>query len=197
MRFGKYEYRIIKEKHWYIELLKNTKKYLPRYFYLHNVLEIGCLNGEGTKILSKYFNVLVRIYTIDIFNINYDKMKDDRNYKLSEQYKKSTESNQCYKYLKNISGLDNVTTILGDSNKIKFNKSLFLLIIDGGHSTKVFKKDFEKYFKLVCSKGVIIIDDYNINLSNIKKCTDELVKIYESKIKLIKNFDRYLMIIKK
>lgn len=70
-----------------------------------------------------------------------------------------------------------VRQLIGDSTKLdlsSMDKTVGLVIVDGGHSYEVCRSDSEKALRLVKPGGVIVWDDYTSYWPGVKKALDEL-----------------------
>lgn len=76
--------------------------------------------------------------------------------------------------------------IIDNPNEIK---SYNLIHLDGGHTEDVFSQDYMNTKKLICDKGIVIFDDYNMhaikNFIDIKIKQNEIIEINDKNI--IKN----------
>jgi predicted O-methyltransferase YrrM len=69
------------------------------------------------------------------------------------------------------------------------NESIDIVYIDGDHSPDAIKRDFEMCWPLLKINGVLIFDDYEINIkvvgAKIKNMIDSIIKEYSSKLCVI------------
>lgn len=153
-------------------------------------VEIGTHFGHSlcNILQSKYYSKLI---SIDLFlkgkTIAKDCLIDNIEELAHNNAKKFNKNNYDWTIIKGNSYADETV------KKVKniCNEGIDLLFIDGDHSSKGVKSDFEKYFPLVNSGGYIVFDDYlPLELSNGKKrecpiAVNEIIEKYKDKIEVI------------
>tara|TARA_B100001250_G_C19796776_1_gene789099 strand:- start:1888 stop:2547 length:660 start_codon:yes stop_codon:yes gene_type:complete len=130
---------------------------------INNFLEIGFSHGICNTILNKFFNFKTNV-SIDTFgpHINGNVLL----------------ANMRFKNLTLFCGNSNNKLII---NGIKKFEKFDLIFIDGSHEYDYVKKDFESYFPMLNSKGLIIFHDINIKDSGSKKFWNEIKRKFKKK----------------
>ena len=152
----------------------------------------------GTYKLSKLLEKLKinkKIYTVDIFNPEFDKSICIHGDIMSDLYKKILQNKDQYQLYKKITkDCKNIITIIGDSKKIVLPcKKISFAYIDGNHSPEYVKNDFYLIWNKLTSKGIISFDDYGYDLPQVTKTihqligeqNDKILKIWTSGLKTI------------
>ena len=104
------------------------------------ILEIGCGNGNGAKLIQKYFSPK-QIYGIDL---------DKKMIKLAKKYNK------------------NATFSVGDASKLKFKANQFDAVFDFGilHHVPDWKKALRELKRVIKKGGQVILEDLSIETFN-------------------------------
>lgn len=155
----------------YIHLLLDLKESMKEFCKTY--LEIGTLHGGSISLLchSKY-----KTYFIGIDDFNFYK----RIFNGKTEVKKQNAINNIKKFNKKkykidlIEGNSHDRKVFGKIKQLCDN-NIQLLLIDGDHTKKGIKKDFEMYSPLVEKNGYIFFDDYSHKAwPGIEKGIDEL-----------------------
>jgi predicted O-methyltransferase YrrM len=150
----------------------NTKRYLNIFILIikfrpRSILEIGiykAIRSVEMIRIAKIFNDKIYYYGFDLFeemnlkkkNIELSKIPLSKEI-INDRIKKYTK--YCFLYK-------------GDTTKTlkKFNKKkIDLIFIDGGHTLKTIKNDWNYCKKIANDNSIIIFDDYYINNKKIIK----------------------------
>lgn len=150
-----------------IKLLKKRK--------IKNLLEIGTADGGTLFLFSKIVEDNGKIITIDLPN-GYPRWREILYKSFSEKNKKifiiKSDSHDIKTY-------ESVKKIL-NGEKLDF------VFIDGDHSYKSVKKDFETYVKLVKKGGLVAFHDI---VKDERNYSGEVYKFWEKIKKRYKNFE--------
>lgn len=130
------------------------------------IIEIGSLFGIQLAILYNCCRGIfknIKIFAIDPLDGYYEHGKRDI---LTNEY----VNKEIFKHNMRISDIsENDICLINDFSssestlRIAKEHEYDVLIIDGDHSYKGVKEDFENYCELVCKNGLIIFDDYHSN----------------------------------
>ena len=180
------------------ELLLDTIIQQKIYQLEGDFVEIGVFLGGGTYKLSKLlekFGVNKKIYTIDIFNPEFDKTTCTRGEIMSELYERILKNKNQYEVYQEITkNCRNIVTFVSDSKKINLPcKKVAFAYIDGNHSPEYVKSDFYLVWDKLVSKGVVAFDDYGYDLPQVTRTIhqligeqdDKIIKIWTSGLKTI------------
>lgn len=171
----------------------HAKRYQPIIEYMinnhcDNILEIGVCKGDTSIEMLRYSkNKNVNYYGIDLFE-----MIDEDTFKKEVAIPADTKT-QVESFLKTVN--PNINLIQGFSNLVveqikKLNIRFDMIFIDGGHSYKTVKEDYENYIQFLSDKGKIFFDDYTEEPGfGIKQYVDELVAAGEYDVEIINNTD--------
>ena len=120
------------------------------------VLELGCCQGDGTKIYSEVFG---KVYAIDNSQENIDKAK-----KLCEDK-------------------NNIEFLLKDVYKLEwdFPKDVDVVVVDAGHTSQLVSYDIDRCLSNL-DLPILIIDDYGNPNQDIKKAIN--AKVSDKKINI-------------
>lgn len=172
---------------------KNGKK---RYFDLYkyiiknkpiNICEIGIYTGERSEEIIKLSHLSSRQ---KINFVGFDLFDEIDDKKIQQEFSKQPLNKRIIeKKLNKLSFLNSMKLIQGDTNftlpKIseKYNKYFDFIFIDGGHSIETINSDFQNCIKLIKDDGIIILDDFYYNNSELSKIAgcNELVKNIDNK----------------
>lgn len=156
-----------------LQLLTLLKKEKPK-----NLLEIGTASGGSLFLFTRTAPENAVLISIDLpgglYGGGYSKLK-------IPLYKSFRLPNQTL-FLIRASSHDKST--LNQLKRILNGKSLDFLFIDGDHSYKGVKMDFEMYTPLVKKKGIVALHDIAYSppeISEVYKFWDEIKKNYEYK----------------
>jgi hypothetical protein len=118
--------------------------------------------------LASYFHNTIYYYGFDLFN---DIKKNKINSELSKKpLPKNILQAKLSKLHKNTKiNLTQGNTIKTLKNFVKLKKKIDLIFIDGGHSIKTIKSDWENVKKLMTNNTIVIFDDYYHDNEIIKK----------------------------
>lgn len=150
-------------------------KYLDEQPDKSRMLEIGTGAGHSTTVFAMYKPNWL-IYTIDGYwfsGIALPFPADLTNMK---------ESHDRW----NNMNIKNIISITGNSKDIPWELSVNVIFIDGDHSYKGFKNDFEKYSPFLEKSGVIICHDAGRILDYLNEIKDNWKLIIENNIAIIK-----------
>ena len=161
-------------KHELYEFGKIIAKYKPK-----TVLEIGTYWGGTLFLFSRFSSHDAKIISVDLpqgkFGGGYSRLRAPF-YKLFAKYK------QKIILLRRDSHL--ISTYLKIKRKLK-NNEIDLLFIDGDHTYKGVKKDFEMYSPLVKNNGIIAFHDIVVHSSetmcDVNKFWNEIKGNYDYK----------------
>ena len=123
------------------------------------ILEIGVRQGTSTNsfllgIADRKYKERTHLYSIDI---------DDETYAV-DKFLGKEKFDTLRKYW---------TFIVGDSKKVRWDKEIDVLLIDGDHTYQGVKSDYEKYAPFVRKGGLILIHDAH-NHRPVRKFWKEL-----------------------
>tara|TARA_Y100000296_G_scaffold51425_1_gene58959 strand:+ start:6072 stop:7448 length:1377 start_codon:yes stop_codon:yes gene_type:complete len=120
------------------------------------VLELGCCQGDGTKIYSEVFG---KVYAVDNSQENIDKAK-----KLCEDK-------------------NNIEFLLKDVYKLEwdFPKDIDVVVVDAGHTSQLVSYDIDRCLSNLDSP-ILIMDDYGNPNQDIKKAIN--AKVSDKKINI-------------
>jgi predicted O-methyltransferase YrrM len=149
--------------HHHYHILYDIANSYPNDYKL-NYVEIGCYAGGSACLMLQRENT--NVFSIDLgYPIDPDVVMQNVN--------KLNKHNNNYNYIKGSSH------DLETFNKlIEYTDEIDILFIDGDHTYKGVKNDFELYSKLVKNGGYIIFDDYNDHKfsPDVKKYVNNLIK---------------------
>lgn len=129
---------------------------------IDSYLEIGVHNGASMSYVVSQDKKSINCYGIDLFSkagLHYTK----DNLSLDRTLSNITKNNLSNSTINLIQGNSRDKKII---NCVK-DLELDLLFIDGNHSLKGVKSDFDNYAKLVKPNGIIVFDDYNPRHSGV------------------------------
>jgi len=136
-----------------------------------NVLEVGAFCGHFTKRLAQAFDPYI-VFAVDVFNPEFDKS-------IGHLYVDWLDgNNQFHEYQRNIAGLDNVITICCDSElmcNVGFPGGIASAYIDGGHGYWTAMSDIGLAWRNLVSGGVMVVDDYQHDLSPVTQAVNNFV----------------------
>tara|TARA_S200000501_G_scaffold351700_1_gene369813 strand:+ start:2423 stop:3064 length:642 start_codon:yes stop_codon:yes gene_type:complete len=150
--------------------LKYSISNYSRYKYLFkfivdvkpkSILEIGVYKGKRSIEmidLAQCFNKKIKFYGFDLFEkITKKKIKSELSKQPSSKYEILKKLNNLFpkSKIKLVKG-NTVTTL----KKFKFKSKVDFIFIDGGHSVRTIKKDWQNVKNLINKKSVVIFDDY-------------------------------------
>ena len=149
------------------------------------ILEIGVYKGiRSLEIIeiAKIFNKKIQFFGFDLFeNISSKKIKIE--YSKRPLSKKKIE-NKILEKFNNIS----LTLIAGNTIKTlkKFSlkkKKIDFIFIDGGHSIKTIRHDWNNVKRLLKKRSIVIFDDYyhDINISKKYGCKNNWRKYFNTR----------------
>ena len=120
------------------------------------ILELGCCQGDGTKIYSEVFG---KVYAVDNSQENIDKAK-----KLCEDK-------------------NNIEFLLKDVYKLEwdFPKDIDVVVVDAGHTSQLISYDIDRCLSNLDSP-ILIMDDYGNPNQDIKKAINN--KVSDKKINI-------------
>ena len=138
-------------------------------------LEIGTLHG-GSMILAMQTKYKCNFFGVDTFKFYGKEIDEYSNTKVSlDNTTKNIEKNNLYKHkFKLFKGNSHDGKTI---NNVKANvKKVDLLFIDGDHTERGVKKDFNDYSPLVRNGGIIMFDNYGQPKvwTGVKKGVDKL-----------------------
>lgn len=156
-------------------------------------VEIGSFYGHSGSVMSSAFENK-KIICIDIFNNSYFKSLDlkEDSWTCPPEYYRPIAENNIKKFNKNnelhfIEGKSTDEETLTELNNILGKDKIDLLFIDGDHRYEYVMNDFEKYFPLITSGGLIVFDDYfqKWNKDTVQKAVKDICLKYKSQINVI------------
>lgn len=136
---------------------------------IDSYLEIGVHNGASMSYVVSQDKKPINCYGIDLFSkagLHYTK----DNLSLDQTLSNITKNNLSHSTINLIEGNSRDNNII---NCVK-DLELDLLFIDGNHSLKGVKSDFDNYAKLVKPNGIIVFDDYNQKWPGVVNFVDNL-----------------------
>jgi methyltransferase family protein len=138
-----------------------------------DIVEVGALVGNGTRILAEAFPHK-KVIALDCFDIYKDAAANQDGIKMSQFYETELAGrDQEELFIRNTAGLTNVVVRKGDSTSYHHKGgAVFLTLIDGGHTPEVLKKDYKNAIKH--KSAYIAFHDYNHDLPEVTKTLDEL-----------------------
>jgi predicted O-methyltransferase YrrM len=145
-----------------------------------NIFEFGTCSGKTTALFAFNSSLESKIYTVTLdpknfSNLSFNNNKDEK--VAVRNAVKETVYNQFI--FTNMSIKNKINLIFEDSIKLnvdKFENSMDLIFIDGGHNYSCVKNDSEKSFKMIKNKGYIFWHDYNIAK---RSCRDVVKYLHE------------------
>lgn len=147
-----------------VELAKRVKKKSPKY-----VLEIGTAEGGTLYVWSRYLDSVNKIVSIDI----------GKAYEKRTKFFSKFSARKKYKFINNYSQKRNTI----DKVKEEMDKGVDFLFIDGDHTYKGVKKDFDLYKGMVNKGGVIAFHDIietGYSKMGVPKLWSEIEDIYRT-----------------
>ena len=152
-----------------------------------NIFEFGTCSGKTTALFALNSSLESKIYSItlnpaDLSNLS---LGNNRDVKAALNNAKKESIYDQFIFM-NMSIKNKINLIFQDSTKFnvdKFENSMDLIFIDGGHNYSCVKNDSEKSFRMIKNEGYIFWHDYNVSK---RSCRDIVKYIHEiSKTKKI------------
>ena len=152
-----------------------------------NIFEFGTCSGKTTALFALNSSLESKVYSItlnpaDLSNLS---LGNNRDVKAALNNAKKESIYDQFIFM-NMSIKNKINLIFQDSTKFnvdKFENSMDLIFIDGGHNYSCVKNDSEKSFRMIKNEGYIFWHDYNVSK---RSCRDIVKYIHEiSKTKKI------------
>ena len=152
-----------------------------------NIFEFGTCSGKTTALFALNSPLESKVYSItlnpaDLPNLS---LGNNRDVKAALNNAKKESIYDQFIFM-NMSIKNKINLIFQDSTKFnvdKFENSMDLIFIDGGHNYSCVKNDSEKSFRMIKNEGYIFWHDYNVSK---RSCRDIVKYIHEiSKTKKI------------
>ena len=152
-----------------------------------NIFEFGTCSGKTTALFALNSPLESKVYSItlnpaDLSNLS---LGNNRDVKAALNNAKKESIYDQFIFM-NMSIKNKINLIFQDSTKFnvdKFENSMDLIFIDGGHNYSCVKNDSEKSFRMIKNEGYIFWHDYNVFK---RSCRDIVKYIHEiSKTKKI------------
>ena len=152
-----------------------------------NIFEFGTCSGKTTTLFALNSPLESKVYSItlnpaDLSNLS---LGNNRDIKAALNNAKKESIYDQFIFM-NMSIKNKINLIFQDSTKFnvdKFENSMDLIFIDGGHNYSCVKNDSEKSFRMIKNEGYIFWHDYNVSK---RSCRDIVKYIHEiSKTKKI------------
>jgi hypothetical protein len=145
-----------------------------------DILEIGCLGGDGTRLLANEFPDRT-IVVVDPFDIQADKTPG-----MEELYQKELKGrDQIEVFSENISNAKATIKIVPmDSRDWTPSEEFFLAIVDGGHSADCIENDLRKLWAIT---RYIAVHDYG-TMPDVTKVVDQYIEALKPKTTRIDDF---------
>ena len=152
-----------------------------------NIFEFGTCSGKTTTLFALNSPLESKVYSItlnpaDLSNLS---LGNNRDVKAALNNAKKESIYDQFIFM-NMSIKNKINLIFQDSTKFnvdKFENSMDLIFIDGGHNYSCVKNDSEKSFRMIKNEGYIFWHDYNVSK---RSCRDIVKYIHEiSKTKKI------------
>ena len=152
-----------------------------------NIFEFGTCSGKTTALFALNSPLESKVYSItlnpaDLSNLS---LGNNRDVKAALNNAKKESIYDQFIFM-NMSIKNKINLIFQDSTKFnvdKFENSMDLIFIDGGHNYSCVKNDSEKSFRMIKNEGYIFWHDYNVSK---RSCRDIVKYIHEiSKTKKI------------
>ena len=152
-----------------------------------NIFEFGTCSGKTTALFALNSSLESKVYSItlnpaDLSNLS---LGNNRDVKAALNNAKKESIYDQFIFM-NMSIKNKINLIFQDSTKFnvdKFENSMDLIFIDGGHNYSCAKNDSEKSFRMIKNEGYIFWHDYNVSK---RSCRDIVKYIHEiSKTKKI------------
>ncbi|MDP2637674.1 MAG: class I SAM-dependent methyltransferase [Candidatus Levybacteria bacterium] len=168
-------------------------------------VEIGTLFGGGAKKLAvflKKYSPSKKLYTIDIFDPNFDITENASGDIMSDLYlsglKKIKGKTQWEIFKRITSGQNNIIAIKSDSKKAKIPvHKIAFTFIDGNHQPSYVINDFYLVWGKTAVGGFVSFHDYGGDLPEVTKTIDHLIKSHRKNIKSYKVSGRNMIFLKK
>jgi len=152
-----------------------------------SIFEFGTCSGKTTALFALNSPLESKVYSItlnpaDLSNLS---LGNNRDVKAALNNAKKESIYDQFIFM-NMSIKNKINLIFQDSTKFnvdKFENSMDLIFIDGGHNYSCVKNDSEKSFRMIKNEGYIFWHDYNVSK---RSCRDIVKYIHEiSKTKKI------------
>ena len=160
---------------------------------INSYLEIGVHNGGSMSYVISN-NKTIKCYGIDLFDDTYGYYKNEDKINLLRTTLNIEKNNKCSKI--NLIQGNSFSNKTVEKLKNLLKEKIDLLFIDGDHSYNGVKNDFIKYSEFVKSNGIIILDDFNIEHTDIVKFVYEYIN-NNSRYKILGVYDNNELIILK
>ncbi|HEU03682.1 MAG TPA: hypothetical protein ENH95_00935, partial [Nitrosopumilus sp.] len=165
-RYGNFSIEPLQKKEEIKTLLKILKKYPSK-----NFLEIGTASGGTFFLLTKIADPKANIISIDLPQGAFGgELYPNSNMSIYESFANAKQKIHL------IRSNSHEKSTLEKTKRILNSKKLDFLLIDGDHTYKGVKKDFEMYRGLVRKEGIIAFHDIN---KGPKKNVGEVIKFWK------------------
>ena len=152
-----------------------------------NIFEFGTCSGKTTALFALNSPLESKVYSITLNPVDLSNLSlgNNRDIKAALNNAKKESIYDQFIFM-NMSIKNKINLIFQDSTKFnvdKFENSMDLIFIDGGHNYSCVKNDSEKSFRMIRNEGYIFWHDYNVFK---RSCRDIVKYIHEiSKTKKI------------
>jgi hypothetical protein len=145
-----------------------------------NIFEFGTCSGKTTALFAFNSSLESKIYTVTLDPKNFSNLSFNNNKDEKVAVRNAVKETVYDQFIfTNMSIKNKINLIFEDSIKLnvdKFENSMDLIFIDGGHNYSCVKNDSEKSFKMIKNKGYIFWHDYNIAK---RSCRDVVKYLHE------------------
>lgn len=141
---------------------------------IRTYLEIGTHNGCSMSYVVNQTRLPIDCYGIDLFKDTLGHYKKDK-LLLSNTLNNIQKNNVSNSSINLIQGNSTNPSTLSVLEDRLGSKRIDLLFIDGDHSYKGIKLDFENYSTFLSDNAIIIFDDYNSKWPGVIQYCDELI----------------------
>ena len=169
-----------------------------------DVVEIGSFLGGGTAKLARFFGRHgKKVYTIDIFDLDFDNSRNLDGNAMSSLYRNVLESlggrSQEDVFKEVTRKYSNIEVIKEDSKKAKLPcRRICFSFIDGCHDPDYVRSDFYLVWDKTVSGGVVGFHDYGGNLPQTTRVIDELIQANKDSIKQVSQIkEKWIILLKK
>jgi len=165
-------------KAWILSCLAKSSK---------NIFEFGTCSGKTTALFALNSPLKTQVYSITLNPADLSKLSLGNNRDVKAALNNAKKESIYDQFIfTNMSIKNKINLIFQDSTKFnvdKFENSMDLIFIDGGHNYSCVKNDSEKSFRMIKNEGYIFWHDYNVSK---RSCRDIVKYIHQiSKTKKI------------
>ena len=150
-----------------------------------NIFEFGTCSGKTTALFALNSSLESKVYSItlnpaDLSNLS---LGNNRDVKAALNNAKKESIYDQFIFM-NMSIKNKINLIFQDSTKFnvdKFENSMDLIFIDGGHNYSCVKNDSEKSFRMIKNEGYIFWHDYNVSKRSCRDIVKYINEISKTK----------------